>query len=196
MGRPNTALVISESEKSQLQSLVRSRSMPHAVVRRAKIVLLSAAGSSNRAVATQCGVSAPVVSLWRSRYQRDGLAGLHSELRPGRPRKHGDDKVAGLLRTVLRSKPEVVTHWTVRSAAAKTVRSGAISPCLEFNRTAPRALSCPPTRSSSKRFATSLGFILIRRTTRWYYAWTRRARCRPWSAPSRCCRWDSVMSRA
>src|SRR5881275_2030265 len=120
MGRPNTALVISESEKSQLQSLVRSRSMPHSLVRRAKIVLLSADGGSNRAVATQCGVSAPVVSLWRSRYQRDGLAGLHSELRPGRPRKHGDDKVAGLLRTVLRSKPEVVTHWTVRSAAAKT----------------------------------------------------------------------------
>ncbi len=120
MGRPNTALVISESEKSQLQSLVRSRSMPHSLVRRAKIVLLSAAGSSNRAMAKQCGVSAPVVSLWRSCYQRDGLAGLHSELRPGRPRKHGDDKVAGLLRTVLHSKPEVVTHWTVRSAAAKT----------------------------------------------------------------------------
>src|SRR5881398_1941159 len=94
--------------------------MPHSLVRRAKIVLLSADGGSNRAVATQCGVSAPVVSLWRSRYQRDGLAGLHSELRPGRPRKHGDDKVAGLLRTVLHSKPEVVTHWTVRSAAAKT----------------------------------------------------------------------------
>ena len=120
MGRPNTALVISESEKSELQAIVRARSMPHSLVRRAKIVLLSADGGSNRAVAKQCGVSAPVVSLWRSRYQRDGLAGLHSELRPGRPRKHGDDKVAGLLRTVLHSKPEVVTHWTVRSAAAKT----------------------------------------------------------------------------
>src|SRR5579864_1265234 len=120
MGRPNTALVISESEKSELHSIVRSRSMPHSLVRRAQIVLLSAACGSNRAVATQCGVSAPVVSLWRSRYQRDGLAGLHGELRPGRPRSYGDDKVAALLRTVLRSKPEVVTHWTVRSAAAKT----------------------------------------------------------------------------
>src|ERR1700747_1957856 len=110
MGRPNTALVISESEKGELRSIVRSRSMPHSLVRRAKIVLLSADGGSNRAVAEQCGVSAPVVSLWRSRYQRDGLAGLHGELRPGRPRKHGDDKVAALLRTVLRSKPEVVTH--------------------------------------------------------------------------------------
>src|SRR3982074_1909031 len=120
MGRPNTALVISESEKTALQAIVRARSMPHSLVRRAQIVLLAAAGGSNRAVATQCGVSAPVVSLWRSRYQRDGLAGLHGELRPGRPRSYGDDKVAGLLRTVLRSKPEVVTHWTVRSAAART----------------------------------------------------------------------------
>ena len=120
MGRPNTALVISEAERRDLEALVRSRSMPHALVRRACIVLRSADGASNRTVARECGVSAPIVSLWRSRYQRDGLAGLHGELRPGRPRKHGDDKVAGLLRTVLKSKPEVATHWTIRSAAAKT----------------------------------------------------------------------------
>ena len=120
MGRPNTALVISETERRELEALVRSRSMPHALVRRARIVLRSADGASNRTVARECGVSAPIVSLWRSRYQRDGLAGLHGELRPGRPRTHGDDKVAGLLRTVLKSKPEVATHWTIRSAATKT----------------------------------------------------------------------------
>src|SRR5690349_9112335 len=120
MGRPNTALVISQAERKDLEAIVRSRSMPYAVVRRAQIVLQSADGASNRTVARNCGVSAPIVSLWRSRYQRDGLAGLHGELRPGRPRKHSYDKVAALLRTVLQSKPEVVTHWTVRSAAAKT----------------------------------------------------------------------------
>jgi transposase len=120
MGRPNTALVISQAERKDLEAIVRSRSMPYAVVRRAQIVLQSADGASNRTVARNCGVSAPIVSLWRSRYQRDGLAGLHGELRPGRPRKHGDDKVAALLRTVLQSKPEVATHWTIRSAAAQT----------------------------------------------------------------------------
>jgi putative transposase len=120
MGRPNTALVISQAERKDLEAIVRSRSMPYAVVRRAQIVLQSADGASNRTVARNCGVSGPIVSLWRSRYQRDGLAGLHGELRPGRPRKHGDDKVAALLRTVLQSKPEVATHWTIRSAAAQT----------------------------------------------------------------------------
>lgn len=120
MGRPNTALTMSQAEQTQLRSIVRSRSLPHAVVRRAQIVLLSAEGLSNRAVARQCRVSAPVVSLWRQRYQQRGLVGLHAELRPGRPRSHSDEEVAGLLRKVLHSTPPAATHWSVRSVAAHT----------------------------------------------------------------------------
>jgi putative transposase len=124
MGRPNTALVISETETRDSESIVRSCSTPHVVVRRAQIILRSADGESNRTVARAYGVSAPIVSLWRTRYQRDGLAGLHSELPPGRPRKHTDDRVAALLlQTVLQSKPEIASHWTVRSAVAKTAIS-------------------------------------------------------------------------
>ena len=89
-------------------------------MRRAQIVLLSAAGAANREVARRCGVSAPVVSLWRQRYQQSGVAGLHAELRPGRPRSHSDEQVAALLRKVLHSKPAVATHWSVRSVAAQT----------------------------------------------------------------------------
>jgi transposase len=61
-----------------------------------------------------------VVSLWRQRYQQRGIAGLHAELRPGRPRSHSDEQVAGLLRKVLHSKPAAATHWSVRSVAAHT----------------------------------------------------------------------------
>src|SRR6202158_3423146 len=120
MGRPNIALVISESQKTHLRSLERSRSLPHSLVRRARIVLLSAAGAANREVARRCGVSAPVVSLWRQRYQQRGIAGLHAELRAGRPRSHSDEQVAGLLRKVLHSTPAAPTHWSVRSVAAHT----------------------------------------------------------------------------
>ena len=38
MGRPNTALVVSDADREQLSALVRSQSMPHALVRRARIV--------------------------------------------------------------------------------------------------------------------------------------------------------------
>jgi hypothetical protein len=48
MGRPNTALVIGPLERSQLRSIVRSRSLPHSLVRRAQIVLLSADGAGQQ----------------------------------------------------------------------------------------------------------------------------------------------------
>jgi transposase len=118
MGRLNKALTIGEADRLQLQALVRSRSMPHSLVRRARIVLLSGAGQSNREVARRCGVSAPAVSHWRRRYAERGLAGLHDELRPGRPRTHDDEKVAELIKLVVQRKPEHATHWSVRSAAA------------------------------------------------------------------------------
>ena len=117
MGRPSTALGISEADREQLAALVRSQSMPHALVRRAQMVLLSGEGRSNREVARRCGVSAPVVSHWRRRYQERGLAGLHDELRPGRPRTHDDEQVAGLINLVVQHKPAHASHWSVRAAA-------------------------------------------------------------------------------
>jgi hypothetical protein len=51
MARPNVALVISETKRRDLETIVRSRSMPHAEVRRAQIILRSADGEPNRAVA-------------------------------------------------------------------------------------------------------------------------------------------------
>jgi len=120
MGRANQALMVSEADRLQLQALVRSRSMPHSLVRRARIVLLSGDGQSNREVARRCGVSAPAVSHWRRRYQERGVAGLHDELRPGRPRTHDDEKVAELIKLVIEREPEHATHWSVRSAATIT----------------------------------------------------------------------------
>jgi transposase/transposase-like protein len=118
MARPNTALMISDADRVQLQSLVRARSMPHALVRRARIVLASGDGLSNREVARRCGVSAPVVSHWRRRYRQHGLAGLHDELRAGRPRTHDDEQIAELIKLVVERQPAQATHWSVRSAAA------------------------------------------------------------------------------
>src|SRR5215472_16911586 len=118
MGRPNTALGISEADREQLRAMVRSHSMPHSLVRRAQIVLLSGQGKSSREVARRCGVTAPAVSHWRRRYQERGLAGLHDELRPGRPRTHDDEKVAELIALVMERKPDHASHWSVRAAAA------------------------------------------------------------------------------
>ena len=58
--------------------------------------------------------------MWRQRYREQGIAGLHGELRPGRPRSYDDERVAELINKVLHSQPQASTHWSVRAVAAHT----------------------------------------------------------------------------
>ena len=51
IGRPVTAITLSVDEQTQLQSLARSRTLPHALVARAKLVLSAAQAKSNTEIA-------------------------------------------------------------------------------------------------------------------------------------------------
>jgi putative transposase len=116
-GRPKEPLVLSDEEREQLESFASSRSLPHGLVRRARIVLMSAEGISNTAIAARLGLSGNTVGKWRSRYLAEGIQGLYGEVRPGRPRSISDEKVATLIRKTLKTKPRDGTHWSVRTMA-------------------------------------------------------------------------------
>ena len=121
MGRPRKQEIeLTGTERASLSDLVRSRTAPQGLVRRARIVLASAEGVSNTAIAREVGLSIPAIGHWRKRFLEQGLAGLYGEQRPGRPRDHDDAAVARLLATVLQTRPRVGTHWTIRGAAAAT----------------------------------------------------------------------------
>jgi putative transposase len=111
MGRRNTAVTVSAAEAEQLGAILAFASLPHSLVRRARIVLMSAEGLSNQTIAARCGVSVPTISHWRGCWRERGIAGLHEELRPGRPRNYDDERVAALMRKVLHSRPPNGTHW-------------------------------------------------------------------------------------
>ena len=119
-GRPKKPVILSDQEHEQLTSIVRSRSLPHGLVRRAQIVLMAAAGVTSNEIANKVGLSAQSVCKWRQRYLQQGISGLHDELRPGRPRSVSDEQVATLIRTTLNTKPKKGTHWTIRSMAKET----------------------------------------------------------------------------
>jgi len=53
-------------------------------LKRARIVLLAAAGRSTRSIAKEVGVQPRIVSLWRHRYADHGLEGLQDKPRPGK----------------------------------------------------------------------------------------------------------------
>ena len=120
MGRPKAALVLSAEQRSQLESMARSRSLPTGLVSRVRIVLLSAAGKTNQQIALQLGLRNATVGKWRQRFVEQGVSGLHDEMRPGRPRPISDERVAQLVRKTLETKPEGGTHWSVRQIAGQT----------------------------------------------------------------------------
>ena len=117
IGRPKTELHLIEDEHIQLSSLAGSRSLPHAIVARANVVLWSAEGMTNSDIAIRLGWTKATVGKWRRRFLERRLPGLYDELRPGRPGTIEDEKIAALLKRTLSSKPKAGTHWTIRDAA-------------------------------------------------------------------------------
>jgi len=116
-GRPKKAIVMYKEEDEQLKSIAGSRSLPFGWVTRAKIIIMAAEGASNKAIAKKLDYSPYSVGLWRQRFLKQGLAGLHDDLRPGRPRSISDEQVAELIRKTIKTKPLGRTHWTTRSMA-------------------------------------------------------------------------------
>ena len=119
-GRPKAVLVLSAEQRAQLESMASSRSLPAGLVTRVRIVLLSASGKMNREIARQLGLTNATVGKWRRRFVEQGVAGLHDELRPGRPRPISDERVARLVRKTLETKPKDGTHWSIRQMAEQT----------------------------------------------------------------------------
>ena len=206
MGRPKAELVLSGDERTQLESIARSRSLPAALVQRANLILASGEGAANSAVAKRFGVTNATVGKWRQRFLVQRIAGLHDELRPGKPRSIDDERIAGLLTTTLHHKPkDGGTHWSVRGLAAETgISKTSVHRFLQV-------FGLQPHRQDTFKLSTDPFFVEKLRdvvglylnppdnalvpTTRWSCVSTRKARCRRSSARSRCCPWASATSR-
>jgi hypothetical protein len=81
------AVSLSDQQRHDLLRLVRARSTPQALVRRARIVLRAAAADAptNLQIARELGCKNDTVGRWRRRFAARGLEGLHDAPRCGRP---------------------------------------------------------------------------------------------------------------
>jgi DNA-binding GntR family transcriptional regulator/DNA-binding CsgD family transcriptional regulator len=85
-GRPKSPLTLSVPERTALSQLAAAPRTSDAMRLRARIVLASAEGRSNKAVADLLEVTPGTVGKWRRRFLRMGMAGLDDGMRSGRPR--------------------------------------------------------------------------------------------------------------
>jgi len=113
-------VTLDERQQQELQAFANSRSLPHALVVRARIVLEASSGAQNQQIGRKLGMSRVTVGKWRGRFVQQGIEGLYDEYRSGRPRSIEDEQIAQLVNKTLHSKPEGATQWSTRDMAEQT----------------------------------------------------------------------------
>jgi transposase len=120
---------LGDVDRAVLEQRASSRTAPHAVVVRARIVLAAAEGGRNVDIARQLGVCVDVASKWRKRFCRQGLDGLTDRPRSGRPRVFGSEVVTG-IKALACEPPEArdvpLSRWSLLELAAQAVTEGLV----------------------------------------------------------------------
>src|SRR5918995_7426294 len=157
VGRPLPPLELSAEEEEALRSLASRRTTAQALALRARIVLASAAGAANQAVAATLRVTPQTVGKWRARFVARRLDGLYDEPRPGVPRSIDDAKVEAVIVATLETMPQGATHWSSRAMARQSGISTSsvqrIWRALGLQPHRAETFKLPPTRCSSPRCA-------------------------------------------
>jgi transposase len=78
-------VAITGGEGRVLQEIARKYTSPYCDVVRAKIILLAGEGLENTEIAARLDLPRQLVSKWRKRFCQEGLDGLESRPRRGRP---------------------------------------------------------------------------------------------------------------
>ena len=103
---------VSRKDRTVLEARCRSPVTLQRDLKRARIVLLAAAGRSTRSIAKKVGVQPRIVSLWRHRFADHGLEGLNDKPRPGKEpiyTKATDKRIVALLD---KPPPKGFARWT------------------------------------------------------------------------------------
>ncbi len=127
--RPVRRIELSDGEREVLEAIVRASSSEVRMVERAQIVLAAGEGVKGTEIAGRVGCSEPTVVKWRSRYARDGIAGLRDAPRPGPPLTYGP-QVRALLIAKACTRPPATEEgarqerWTYEQLGAAVGMSG------------------------------------------------------------------------
>jgi transposase len=117
-GPKAAAVELSESERAELERLLRRRGVGQALALRIRIVLACGEpAATNLGVARALGVSRPTVATWRRRFAEHRLEGLMDAPRSGAPRTIDDAAVERLVALTLEEAPRNATHWSTRAMA-------------------------------------------------------------------------------
>ena len=110
---------LTDEQRQQLEKQARARSVSVRLAQRSKMILLAAAGWSDRKIGDELRVKRQTVARWRSRFNRQGLSSIEKDApRPGRKPQISAKRVQQIVRMTTQEKPSDATHWSTRKMAA------------------------------------------------------------------------------
>ncbi len=128
------ALQLSTGHERELNELVRAHSTPQALVQRARIILMAAAGLGVEETARQLGIWRKTAGHWRRRWRgADAAAGVAARLsdapRPGAPAKFTPEVICQVMALACQD-PEAlgvpISHWSQSELARQSVARGIV----------------------------------------------------------------------
>jgi transposase len=114
---PHASITVTEEQRAELRRRSRSRRARAEDVRRARVILMLAAGESYTTIQQAVGCFPAYIRRWKVRFVRDGVAGLGSRYRGQPPRILTPQLEARILARTRQAPPDGSTHWSTRKLA-------------------------------------------------------------------------------
>src|SRR6266481_6468288 len=105
-------VMLAPPERRELERRARSRSLAVELVRRAKVILMLAAGRSYAEIGERLGCTDRYISLWKERFKQERLIGLDSRYRGAEHRRRTAQTEARILELTRREPTDGSTHWS------------------------------------------------------------------------------------
>lgn len=112
MARPAAPLAVTPSQSKALRTLVAQRNAPAAVVRRARVILLSSDGVAGTEIANRLGITPQAVVGIRTRFRSTGVEGLPDRPRSGSGNRTPEALVAMIVERAMSAPPRGHSHWS------------------------------------------------------------------------------------
>jgi putative transposase len=143
MARPLASLTLNVELQEILQTIIRSREVPHSLVQRAQLILSANSGCNNKTISQHLGLCEDTVGFWRKRWLvgsselekfaakpkplREAVSRLLADKpRPGSPGVFTAEQICRLLALACEAPPEHLSHWTQPELARTVVARGIV----------------------------------------------------------------------
>src|SRR5262245_19636482 len=111
------ALTLTASERTELESRVRSRKIRSEDARRARVILMLADGASYSMIEATVPCYRDYINRWRRRFLAKRVAGLKARYTSQPPSVLTPAMEARILEKTRQAPPDGSTHWSTRKLA-------------------------------------------------------------------------------